>query len=193
MNLKPAAWQPRLMAAVMVCALAAGAGAARAEVSFTVDKETLNDLLGALVADRVDVQLGGETAFPVFFDDMQITGFDPSAGDQRQGYILTSLNVRIPALALGLTVKPRISLNVVKQGEASLLELRFEHLVLPLPLAGSIDIASLVPPIRYNADNIWLMAGARGDVPVDSSLKEIVMGREAIRFIFDVVVMGVRP
>ena len=193
MILKPPASQSPLMAAVMVCAQAAGAGSARADVSFTIDKETLNDLLGALLADRVDVPLGSEAAVGVFFDDMQITGLDPSAGKEGQGFILTSLKVRIPDLGLNLTVKPRISLNVVMKGEASLLELRFEHLVLPLPLAGSIDIAALVPPIRYNTDNVWLLAGARGNVPIDSRLKKVDLGRDAIRFMFAVEVQEVGP
>jgi len=193
MKRKPAGWQSRLVAVVMVCALAAGAGAVRADVSFTVDKETLNDLLGALLADRVDVPLGSETAVAVYFEDMQITGLDPGAGGEGQGYIISSLKVRIPSLGLNLTVKPRISLNVVEKGGASLLELRFEHLVLPLPLAGSIDIAALVPPIRYDTDNVWLLAGARGNVPIDSRLKKIDLGRDAIRFMFAVEVQEVGP
>jgi hypothetical protein len=193
MKRKPAVWRSKIVAAVMVCALAAGASAARADVSFTIDKETLNDLLGALLADRVDVPLGSETSVAVYFEDMQITGLDPSAGDEGQGYILSSLKVRIPALGLNLTVKPRISLNVVEKGEASMLELRFERLVLPLPLAGSIDIAALVPPIRYDTDNVWLLAGARGNVPIDSRLKKIDLGRDAIRFMFAVEIQEVGP
>jgi hypothetical protein len=193
MKRKPAVWRSKLLATFMVCALAAGAGAAHADVSFTIDKETLNDLLGALLADRVDVPLGSETAVAVYFDDMQITGLDPSAGDEGQGYILSSLKVRVPTLGLNLTVKPRISLNVVEKGGASMLELRFERLVLPMPLAGSIDIAALVPPIRYDADNVWLLAGARGNVPIDSRLKKIDLGRDAIRFMFAVEIREVGP
>jgi hypothetical protein len=174
---------------VVVVALAAMGTPSHADVSFTIDKETLNDLLVALVTDRVDVPLGSESAITVLFEELRITGLDPSAGDNGQGLILTSLKVKIPDLGLDLTVEPRISLGVVKKGAASLLELRFERLILPLPLTGSINIAALVPPIRYNTDNIWLLAGARGDVPVDSSLEEVVLGRDAIRFMFDVKIM----
>lgn len=193
MELKPAAWLPRLTAAFIVLALAAGAGAARADVAFIIDRETLNDLLRALVTDRVEVQLGPERSLTVMFDDLRITGLDPGAGEEGQGHILTSLDVRIPDLGIDLTVKPRISLNVVKNGAASLLELRFEELVLPLPITGSINIASLVPPIRYDTDAIWQLAGARGNVPIDSRLKEVVLGRDAIRFMFEVEVLGVEP
>jgi hypothetical protein len=52
-------------------------------------------------------------------------------------------------------------------------------------------IADGVPPIRYNTDATWLLDGARGDVPVNSTLEEIVMGRDAIRILFDIEVLPV--
>jgi hypothetical protein len=80
-------------------------------------------------------------------------------------------------------------LNVARKENTTMLELRFEELILPLPLLGSINVAGLVRPITYNTDAIWLLDGARGDVPVSSSLKEVVMGRDAIRFLFDIEVL----
>ena len=127
----------------------------------------------------------------VLLEDLEVTGLDPSAGDKGQGHILTSLNVRVPELGFEVGVDPKVSLNVAKRENTSMLELRFEELVLPLPLLGSINVAGLVRPIRYNTDATWLLDGARGDVPVNSTLKEIVMGRDAIRFLFDIEVLAV--
>jgi hypothetical protein len=53
---------------------------------------------------------------------------------------------------------------------------------------GQINLASLVPPMRYPADNVFLLDGAQGDVPVTSRLRKIKMGREAIRFELDLQV-----
>jgi hypothetical protein len=178
-----------LTAAIILCALQAGQVSARAGVSFVIDRDTLGELLAALVADRVEVPLGPENTITVYLEDLKITGLDPSAGGERQGYVHTSLKVRVPEIGVELAVRPRISLNVAEKEGSSMLEVRFEELVLPLPLVNSINVAALIRPIRYDTDAVWLLDGARGDVPVSSSLKEIVMGREAIRFLFDVEVL----
>ncbi len=177
--------------AVTLCAFLAVQTAAHAGVSFIIDRETLDELLAALIADRVEVPLSDEQSLTVLLEDLEITGLDPAAGDKGQGYILTSLNVSVPELGFKIAVEPRVSLNVARRENASMLELRFEELVLPLPLLGSINVAGLVRPIRYNTDATWLLDGARGEVPVNSSLKEIVMGRDAIRFLFDIEVLPV--
>lgn len=180
-----------LAVAVTLCAFIAAQTTANAGVSFIIDRETLDDLLAALVADRVEVPLSDEQSLTVLLEDLEITGLDPSAGERRQGHILTSLNVRVPELGFEVAVDPRVSLNVARMENTSMLELRFEELVLPLPLLGSINVAGLVRPIRYDTDAIWLLDGARGEVPISSKLKEIVMGRDAIRFLFDIEVLPV--
>jgi hypothetical protein len=52
------------------------------------------------------------------------------------------------------------------------------------------DIGLRVPlkPRRFPADNEFLIEGADGNVPVTSKLKGIEMGRDTIRFEFDVAV-----
>ena len=67
-----------------------------------------------------------------------------------------------------------------------MLELRFEEVPLKLPFAGAINLAPLIPPLRYPTESVWLLAGARGDVPITTRLSAIRMGRQALRFIFDV-------
>ena len=163
-----------------------GAGAARADVAFEVDKETLNRILAEVSIDQVAVPVSPQRTITVRLEELLVTGLDPAASEGGQGHILTSMTLRVPDLGLSLRVKPRISLDVVEQDGDTLLELRFEELPLNVPFAGAINLAPLIPPLRYPTDNVWLLAGARGDVPITSRLAKIQMGREALRFVFEV-------
>ena len=165
-----------------------GAEVARAEVAFEVDKETLNRILAEVALDRVAVPISPQRTVTVRLEDLLVTGLDPAAGENGQGYILTSMKLRAPDLGLSLRVEPRISLNVVDEEGEAMLELRFEEVPLKVPFAGSINLAPLIPPLRYPTESVWLLAGARGDVPITSRLSAIRMGRQALRFIFDVEV-----
>lgn len=165
-----------------------GTGAARAEVAIEVDKATLNRILAEVALDRVAVPVSPQRTLTVGLEDLVVTGLDPAGGEGGQGYILTSMVLRVPDLGLSLRVEPRISLNVVEQDGEALLELRFERVPLNVPLAGAINLAPLIPPLRYPTDNVWLLAGARGDVPITTRLTAIRMGRQALRFVFEIEV-----
>jgi hypothetical protein len=115
---------------------------------------------------------------------MRITGLDPAAVEGTSGHILTSMRLRVPQLGLDLPVQPRISLRATELQSTSLLELRFEEAQIPLPM-GTIDVASFLPPLRFPAENLWLIAGARGDVRLHSRLSGIEMGQRVVRFEFD--------
>jgi hypothetical protein len=167
--------------------LLAAAGGVRAAVTFEVDRETLNDVLGELTLDQVAVPLTASRSLLVRLKELEVTGFDPTAGEH--GQILTSVRLEVPDLGVNINTSPRISLNVIEQATGTLLELRFEKVELDLPLAGSINVARLLPPLRYPTDNVWLLAGTRGDVPVSSRLEKVVMGRNAIRFVFGIEVV----
>jgi hypothetical protein len=134
----------------------------------------------------VPVPITPQKVLTVRLEDLVVTGFDPGAGENGQGFILTSVRLHLPDLGMNIPVEPRISLNVIEQSDESLLELRFETVEFNVPLAGAVNIASLLPPMRYPTDNMWLLAGARGDVPIASRLKKVEMGRESLRFVFDV-------
>jgi hypothetical protein len=88
--------------------------------------------------------------------------------------------VRVPQLGLAFAVEPRLSIGVRDEGQ-SVIELRFESVVLPLPF-GSVDIAGFLEPMRYPADSVFLLDGAQGDVQVRSRLASVKMGRERLRF-----------
>ena len=165
-----------------------GAGTARAEVAFEVDKETLNQILAELSLDQVAVPLSPQRTITVRLEELVVTGLDPAAGEKGQGYILTSMRLRVPDLGLNLRVEPRISLDVADEEGEAMLELRFEEVPLKVPFAGEINLAPLIPPLRYPTESVWLLAGARGDVPITSRLSAIRMGRQALRFVFEVEV-----
>jgi len=134
------------------------------------------------------VPISTQRTITVRLEDLVVTGLDPAAGEKGQGYILTSMTLRSPDLGLSLRVEPRISLDVVERNGESMLELRFEEVPLKLPFAGAINLAPLIPPLRYPTDSVWLLAGARGDVPITSRLTAIRMGRQALRFVFEIEV-----
>ena len=99
---------------------------------------------------------------------------------------------RVPGLAPGASFDVQVVYAPPTDGgdeaELSILELRFEEVVLPLPL-GKMNIARFLPPVRLPADGIFLMDGAGGDVRVRSKLSDVRMGRDVLRLEFDVQVV----
>jgi hypothetical protein len=166
---------------IVVAALPVAAG-----VTVGFDVATLNEVLPALSAEEIAVPISGNNSIGVRLEKMQVTGLDPTAGGEGgPGHILTSMRVRVAQLGIDLPVEPRLSLHVVEQESGSLLELRFERVEIPLPLAGSIDVAAFLPPISFPAENLWLLAGAEGTIEIKSELSGIEMGRNVLRFEFD--------
>ena len=154
-----------------------------AGVSVSFDIETLNEVLPALSASEITVPLSAERTLGVRLADMQVTGLDPLAGgEEGNGHILTSMRVQVPSLGIDLPIEPRLSLHVVEAAGGSLLEMRFERVSLALPLAGAIDVSPLLAPLRFPAENLWLVSGVEGNVRVKSRLSAIEMGRKVVRF-----------
>ncbi len=158
---------------------------AQAGVKVDFDAATLNNLLGALTHQELDVPITDSRSIKVRLDNLRLKGFDPTAGEERQGFLLTALELSAPELGLSVSVEPRLSLAVVEVGTRSVLELRFEEVSLPLPL-GSLNLAPFLPPIRFPADQIFLMDGAAGEVQVRSKLSRVRIGRDVLQFEFDV-------
>ena len=140
---------------------------------------------GTVTVAQVEVPISAQSTVTVELHDLKVIGFEPSPDQQRPGAILTAVRVVAPELGLEVPLEPRIAVDVVRDGEASILEFRFEDLGLKIPFVGQINLASLVPPMRYPADNVFLLDGAQGDVPVTSRLTAIKMGRDTIRFELD--------
>jgi len=111
---------------------------------------------------------------------------DPAAdGDGGRGYLRTAVELSIPEFNLDLSLKPTVVLNVVKGEQFNELEMRFVELKIPVPIFGEIDIAPFLHPLRYPAEDLWYLAGARGIVHLRSHLVDITMGQRAIRFDFE--------
>lgn len=170
----------------LVPAILGWVGAAAAGVGVEVDTATLNRLLGAVAANRFNLDLGAGNVVAVELHDLRVTGLAPAATAKERDTILTSVTLVAPQLGLRIPLRPRVVLGVVRENGASLLELRFDDAGLAVPLVGQINFARLAPPLRFPADNSFIIAGASGDVGVTSRLAGIQMGRETIRFEFDV-------
>jgi hypothetical protein len=182
----------RSLRAAVVGALLGTLGALPAHpgVQLDVDKTTLNRILSAVAVREVQVPIAGGRTLAVQLRDLEVTALEPANGESGNGHIRTALRVVSPEIGLDVAVAPRISLNVVDEGRLSVLELRFEEVAVGIPVLGQVNIARLVPPMRYPADNIWLLAGAEGDVEVVSRLRRIEMDRRAVRFEFDIEIPG---
>lgn len=168
---------PIFLLLVMAPALPATAG-----VTVDVDPGTLNRILAAVAVSEVEVPLGSERSVTVELRDLRVTGLAPASKNGERDAILTSLTVVAPELGIEVPLAPRVAVDVIRQGETSLLELRFEDLAVNLGWLGRINLAPFVPPMRYPTDSVWLIAGERGDVPVTSHLTGIEMARDKIRF-----------
>jgi hypothetical protein len=172
-------------------ALAAGlsfAGAASAGVTVTIDRATLDDLLTAVAAQEVAVPIAENRSIDVRLDELKVLGLVPADGEGQNGHLRTAVELQVPELGLTLAAEPRVSLRAADSPSGSVIELRFEELPLRLPLAGAINVAPLLPVIRFPADNVWLVTGASGDVEVESRLVDVEIQREAIRFAFEIEV-----
>lgn len=176
----------RRLGSLVLCWIVVAALPVAAGVTVGFDLATLNVVLPALSAEEIAVPLSGSNSVGVRLEEMQVIGLDPAAGGAGgSGHILTSMRVRVPQLGIDIHVKPHLSLHVVSDPSGSLLELRFEQVEIPLPLAGSIDVATFLPPIRLPAENLWLVAGAERTIEIRSELSGIEMGLNVIRFEFD--------
>ena len=151
------------------------------------DTRTLNDVLPALTAKKIEVPLSKNQTIGVLLEDMRITGLDPGAGENGSGHILTSMRVRVPQLGLDLPVQSRLSLHMTAGEPHDVLEMRFDEVQINLPLAGSIDIAAFLPPLQLPAEHIWHVEGVDGETRVSSKLSRIDMGLKVLRFEFDLV------
>ncbi len=157
-----------------------------ARVEITLDAETLNDFLSAVTPPRVILPLPSGKEIALELHDLHVNGFDPAAGTNGRGHVLTSVRVGIPALGLEFPLEPRLSLELSEENGSKICLLRFEKVEVPLPVTGAVDISALLPPYRVPAEAAWTVTMRQGDVQVKSRLVQTRMGADALRFGFDV-------
>ncbi|NIL99678.1 MAG: hypothetical protein GTN89_01660 [Acidobacteria bacterium] len=167
---------------VVWAALAAPAGAG-VQVSF--DAETLAMMMRAASTQDVEIPISGDRTLLVQIRDVRLLQLDPAAQGQGRGLIRTAVDVSVPEFDLELSLKPTVVLDVVKGDRFNEFEMRFAELEIPVPIFGEVDIAPFLQPLRYPAEDLWYLAGARGIVHLRSHLVEITMGQKAIRFDFE--------
>jgi hypothetical protein len=169
-----------------VCALLAPGAQARLDVS--LDAETMTEILATVIPEQVEVPLLGDQTMAVELDDFEVTGFDPTAGENRQGYVLTSVRLRVPQLDLDVPVEPRLSLTLGNDGGAPVFFLTFEELAVPMPVTGPVDIAGFLPRVPVPVDSAFDIEVDRGDFVVHTKLVDIRMGTRNLRFAFDLAI-----
>ena len=82
---------PRPLRVGAVLAALALAPAIEARVEVTLDAASLNELIVNMAPERIPVKLTGGRAIEIHLENLQVTGFDPAAGDEGRGHVLTSM------------------------------------------------------------------------------------------------------
>jgi hypothetical protein len=174
------------LSAALAAALSA-ASPASARVDVTVDADSLNELIRSMAPDHVDVAVAAGRGVTLLLQDLKVTGFDPGAG--ANGVVTTSLRLKVPELGLDMPVEPRLTLEMTGGANgAKSCVLRFQSVVLNLPLTGSVDVASLLPALPVMPDSAWIVHSARGDVRVKPTLVDAKTGAKSIRLGFELQV-----
>lgn len=158
---------------------------ASGKIDVTVDAESLNGMLQSMAPDTVDVHLAAGRTLTLHLEDLKVTGFDPAAGPN--GGLTASLRLVVPDLGLDVPVTPHLTLDINSSGANGRKEsfLRFDRVVLNLPLTGPVDVASLLPPLTLLPDAAWMVNSARGKVRVRPILIDGKTGTKNIRLTFD--------
>ncbi|HZN54623.1 MAG TPA: hypothetical protein VFB67_04815 [Candidatus Polarisedimenticolaceae bacterium] len=168
----------------VAAALAFSVAPALARLDVTLDADTLNDLLANMAPDHAEVALTAGKKLTIQMKDMKVTGFDPTAGPN--GGLATSLRLIVPDLSIDTPVAPHLTLDLKEAaGGKKTCFLRFDRVMLNLPLTGSVDIAALLPPLPLMPDAGWVVNSARGRVLVKANLIDAKTGAKNIRLGFD--------
>jgi len=178
--------RPLLTAAAFALAALVFAPAA-ARIDVTLDADSLNGLLASMAPDHVEVGLSAGRSLTIQMQDLKVTGFDPAAGPN--GGLTTSLRLLVPELGIDIPVTPHLTLEIGKgAGGRRASFLRFDKVMLNLPLTGAVDVAALLPPLALMPDTAWVVDSARGKVRVKPDLVDARTGSKNIRLGFELAV-----
>lgn len=170
------------VAAFVLAVLAGSPAAARIELS--IDAVSLNRLLASMAPDHVQVALAAGRTLTIRMQDLMVTGFDPAAGPN--GGVTASLRLVVPDLGIDLPVAPHLALEITQTaGGRRASFLRFDKVMLNLPLTGEVDVAALLPPLALMPSAGWVVDSARGSVRVTPRLVDARAGARTIRLGFD--------
>ncbi len=175
----------RISAALALATLICAPALARIDV--TLDAESLNGLLASMAPEEVEVGLTAGRSLTIRMEDLKVTGFDPTAGPN--GGVTTSLRLLVPDLGIDIPVAPRLTLEIADAASGRKASfLRFDKVMLNLPLTGAIDVAALLPPLALMPDTGWVVNAARGKVRVKPNLVDAKTGTKNIRLGFELTI-----
>lgn len=180
----PMRWFLGASLALLFCSTLAPAWAG---LTVTVDKESLDEILEALTAQELSIQLPTGAEIQVQLDDLEITRLQPSAPDGPSGWIDTRVRVRAQSLGLDMKLQPRLTMRVLPNGSKTMLEVRFSNVELNFGLA-KVDLGAVMPAMRYEAEQLGILGGAGGDVGVLAKMREVEIQAEQLLFHFDLAV-----
>jgi len=161
------------------------ASPAPARVDVTLDAAALDHLISAMAPREVRVPLTEGRNITLELHDLKVNGFDPTEGEKQEGFVLTSLRLKVPELNLDLPLTPKLSLQVGDKNGKKFAYLRFEKVAVPLPITGTVDVAALMPVLPLPTDTSWTVATEAGNVRVRTVLTEARMGAKNLRLGFD--------
>ncbi len=154
-----------------------------ARIDVTLDAESLNGLLDSMAPDHVDIGLAAGRGLTIQMKDLKVTGFDPTAG--AHGGVVTSLRLIVPELGIDVAVAPHLTLEIANAAAGRKVSLlRFDKVMLQLPLTGAVDVAALLPPLVLMPDTGWIVNSPRGKVRVRPNLIDAKTGTKNIRLGF---------
>lgn len=183
-----------IVSLLMLPALVWAPASARVDVS--LDLDSLNEMLTAMAPGSVSVPLMQGRSVNLKLENLRVTGFEPAEGEGNEGFLRTSVRLKVPELGLDLPLEPRLSLQVRDKSGSKTCYLRFEKVMVSLPVTGALDIAPLLPLLPFPSDTSWTVAASSGDVRVRTRLVEARMGAKMLRLGFDLdaePVSGSRP
>ena len=177
-----------ILALVIPALILVAAPGSHADVVVTIDSETLNEVLAEIARQEISVPVSETQTLTVRVEGLKITGFQPTGDELEPGLIRTTMKLEVAELGSSVPVEPGISLHVTGESGTTELEMRFAELMLRLPLMRPINVGGMLPPLRFPADNLFVLEGAQKDVRVASHLKGVRIQENGIRFDFGVEV-----
>jgi hypothetical protein len=173
---------PMLLGALL---LFAAARPALARVDVVLDAPSLNEMLSAMAPKEISVPLAQGRSLTLQLQDLKVTGFDPTEGQMQEGFVLTTVRLKVPDLGLDLPLEPRLSLQVARRNGKKEAFLRFEKVLVQLPITGAVDVAPLLPVLPLPTDTSWIVPAQSGNVRVRTVFLEARMGAKNLRLTFD--------
>ena len=161
---------------------------ATAGLNVTIDRESLDLILGEITTQRSQVPLPNGTSVDVVLQDLRIERFIPgNSSSEQPGGLEVTVTVQAPDLGVTLPLRPRLAFDVVEVDGRRQFRLSFENVELNLGITR-VDLSRAMRPMLYSADQLVQLDGAGGAVPLRYRLREVEVAADALHFEIDLLV-----